>query len=189
MTTTVKNWVTVRRGERFRATNSRPEDWSYTGYCYYKPGHCQLCDTELMWEYSLRNSKTGQVLQVGSECVKWYYEAYMPNGLELAIDMMKRAHKVEHGRVIREKIEVFRSKGFGWAIDYLLGRNSRMDQILNCALNDVDREYIPTSKFRASLKSKGYLKLEEIEKLKNGYDRSYWGFRYEQRKLAKEGVV
>jgi hypothetical protein len=186
MGTTVKNRITVKRGESFRATHSQPEDWAYTGLCHYQHGHCDLCNTELMWKYSLRNVNTGQILQVGCECIKWYYEAYMPNGLELAIEMMKSAHKAEHARVTAEKIEVFRSEGFGWAIDYLLGRRSYRDGYLRCGPEE-ERKSIPASKFRASLKSKGYLSEEQIEKLQSGYDRAWWGGKYDQRQLEKEG--
>lgn len=179
MSDVIKNWATVKRGEVFKRLSSRPENWSFTGFCAHRHGACQLCETPISWQYELRNTD-GRTLLVGSECVRWYYEAYMPDGLELALELLNKAYKVTKKEVVDGKLEEFRVV-FPDLCDYLVGptRRGYKDQRILCQVGAEGEpyrdEYIYVSKFRASLRRKGYLRADELKVIYTGYERARYG--------------
>lgn len=194
MSDVIKNWATVKRGEVFKQLSSRPENWSFTGSCVHRFGACQLCETPISWQYELRNTD-GRTLLVGSECVRWYYEAYMPDGLELALELLNRAYKTTKREVIDEKLKEFRAI-FPDLVDYLVGptRRGYKDQRILCTIgidggsNSRD-EHVYVSKFRASLRRKGYLRSDELKSFYTGYERSRYGKVWLDQQYNNKGEV
>lgn len=178
-----KNWASVRRGEVFRKVGStNMADWKFNGSCMHKRRFfCELCGTEIVWVYGLTNKVTSQTLWIGSECIKWYYEFYSPNGLELAIEFMKNAHKITKTDFINSKTKEWADLGNGWVVDYLLGpeRRGYRDARLACDVSGCV-DHIPVSKFRASLRRKGYLHQQELDIFRTGYERAPNGKKWDE---------
>ena len=171
-----KSWITVKRGNVFNSFQSNPRNWSYTGTCMRAAGfaRCELCDTELVYKHELRHSDTKTSLWIGCECIKWFYQAWMPNGLEKVVLLLKASQDRTHKAHIQEVLMQFKASSPA-IYDYLLGANRRYsysDYVLRYW--DIDsfsglarRKRIETSKLRASLKAKGYLNDNEIETLRS----------------------
>lgn len=164
--------ITVRRGQIFNSLSSTPERWEYANYCKREHGHCDLCNTELVYKHKLQHQDTGQVLWIGCECVKWYYDAWQPTVFE-KIKLMIEARQMEtHRKYIAEKLNTFKGK-YPELYSYFLGANkgySYRFNTLKCDIVDwfsgmyITRK-VPTSKFRASLNQKGYLNKFELESI------------------------
>lgn len=181
-----KNWATVKRGEVFRGLSTTPENWSFSGRVKYQHGQCGLCSTELVWQYQLVERDTGRSLWVGSECVSWYYLSWMPNGLERALELLNKNTRALRKTLIAEKIEQFRVSHPD-VVDYLLGPDRRgyQDRMLYCTIygaNEVLEDGVPVrvSKFRASIRRKGYLRDDELTSFLTGYNGAPRGFRYKE---------
>ena len=191
-----KNWATIKRGEVFRALSTRPEGWRFNGVVRYSQHPCELCGTPIVWRYALVEKEGAlRTLWVGSECIKWYYEAYMPNGLQMALEMLKKATRVIKQGLIAQRLEEFKEEGFGDVVDYLLGpeRRGYRDVVLGCLApmgedRAVGYQRVRVSKFRASIRRKGYLKPEELEVFTTGYNVSRWGKPYADSKMKEVQV-
>lgn len=192
MITAEKNWATVKRGEAFKKLSSNPYNWVFSGAVSYGHGHCQLCETEIVWQYRLVEGGSDRALWVGSECVYWYYLVYAPNGLEAAIELLNKLTRGKRRELIDEKIEHFRALHPG-IVDYLVGSTKRgyIDKTLLCSIfvDDEERNVmtIPVSKFRASLRRKGYLRTDELKVFYSGYIRARYGKTYYDKQIELTG--
>jgi hypothetical protein len=171
-----KNWVTRRRGEAFMALGLETADWHYDGRTLHEENHCELCGTPIWWRYALTHGPTGKTLWVGCECIHWYYQAWFPNGLERAINLLKQQTKNIRERLIQERLDLFRLEE-PMVVDYLLNpaKRSRWGRKLLCYLDTGIVKYIPFNNFRLSLLRKGYLKEKELEVFKSSFDKSLAG--------------
>lgn len=188
-----KNWVTIKRGEVFRSLNSDPKSWKYVGGCRYETSKCELCETDILWRYSLTNKETKQILLVGSECIKWYYEVYMPNGLHRAIELLNKSTNQLRKQLVAEKLEKF-ANSHPYVYNVLLGNEAYRYSKLLCNIyikntyqplrsvfriqyphNIFEEKWIPMRKFRQSLRRKGYLHKHEILTLLSGLNNACRG--------------
>lgn len=156
----VKNWASVRRGQVFSKLGSSPERWEFNGTFHYGRSKCQLCGTEIVRKYRLENKNISnpdeRFLWIGSECVRHFYEVWMPNGLERALELLKRSQRFMRSEQIVKKLEEFR-KICSDLVNYLLGEQSYINRVFPNGTR--------TSKVRASLRRKGYLRHDELSKI------------------------
>jgi len=170
------NWAAVKRGEVFNSLNTKPEDWHYDGGCHYQvvEVQCQLCETMINYQFPLqgpfdpRTASTSTLL-VGRECVVNFYEAYFPNGLDVAMELMDSAFKAARKEVVAQKLAEFR-KLRPELVEFLLDSvDSKRAAFRKVSVHDPaplrSIRLFSTSKFRAALKRRGYLKPDEIEAL------------------------
>ena len=171
-----KNWITLKRGKVFSSLGLGTADWYYDGRTLHQETHCELCDTQIWWRYALTHGPTLKTLFVGSECIKFYYEAYFPNGLERAIDLMKVQTRSIRERLIQERLDKFRIEE-PFVVDYLLNpaKRNRWGAKLLCYLDTGIMKRIPFNDFRVSLLRKGYLKEKELGVFKSSFDKSLAG--------------
>ncbi len=172
MSTTTKNWVTIRRGEVFTQMSTVPEEWEYLGGYKINHSHCQLCQTEIVYQFPLTNRLDHRVLLVGSECIVKHYEAWMPDGLERILDKLEKAMTMAKAESVALKLEEFK-KEHSAIVDYLndpaskgkRGRGGRGVYVYVTVTDEagaVKNVRYSTSRYRASLKRKGYLTAEEV---------------------------
>jgi len=175
-----KNSITVRRGKTFMTLASNPQKWEYRGVCFRMPtvNHCDLCGTELIYKHGLHEvGGKARTLWVGCECVKWYFESWQPNGIEQALLRVKEAQQREHKKHIAKKLEEF-NVAYPAIYSYLLGVNRRYSYRYSSIKCDVIDSFsgmyltrrVATSKFRSSLKQKGYLNKIEMESLQSALE-------------------
>jgi hypothetical protein len=152
--------IEIRRGKVFSQLGSTPQQWDYLGGCHFNHSHCELCDTEIWWQYPLTNTHTKRTLLVGSECIKYFAEAFLGNGLDRILLSLKESYRAE-------KRDVIAKKTLEWA-----AADPHHQEIINFLRDEKsytyfrvvqvgDRKY-STSRYRASLKRKGYLRPDEV---------------------------
>ena len=169
-----KNRFTVARGQVFRSLGTSTQDWSYSGRTLYQSSHCELCKTPIVWRYALTHAPTGKTLWVGSECVMWYYQAWMPNGLQRAIELLRSTTGAIRARQVAERLEVFKTEEPTVATYLLDPVNKVWGRNLTCFIDDIGTEKrISVNFFRLSLMRKGYLAEKEMKIFKSAFDKEH----------------
>lgn len=169
------NWAARARGTKFTSLGTVPENWEYKGGCRYIPQEveCELCRTRINYRFPLTHKDDEKkVLLIGSECVRHYYEAYQPSGLDLILALVTDAYTTTRKAVVADRLAKFREE-YPIPVAFLLDTTDSklkefrrvVAEVVHPESKVVTHDVRSTAYYRGTLKRRGYLKLNEINDL------------------------